>query len=203
MFYCLTGVGISLTIRAGVGVSSFNSLNVALAEGAHWTVGWVTAAMNALFLAVSIVPDRPKRPGRYALQAAAILCLGRVIDFFTYGAFGGLNPSGYAARLMLFTLGTTLAGASTGAVLSLEMLAFPIERACQQVALRAGWPFRRVRYGLDALFVSGSISLSAALRLPLFVREGTLISLFLLTASIGWTKKRCDRLAAGGFPRRA
>jgi uncharacterized membrane protein YczE len=200
LFYCLTGVGISLTIRAGVGVSSFNSLNVALAEGFHVTAGWVTVAMNGLFLVISIALDRPKRPGRYALQAAAILCLGRVIDLFTYGVFGSLSLASYPARLMLFVLGTVLGGASTGAVLSLEALAFPIERACQQVAERAGQPFRRVRYALDALFVTGSLALSLALKLPLFVREGTLISLFLLTASISAAKKACDRRARRACP---
>ncbi len=197
MFYCLTGVGISLTIKAGVGVSSFNSLNVALAGGLHLTVGAVTAALNGLFLVIYMALERPKHPSRYALQAAAVLCLGRVIDVFTYGVFGGLDPEGYAARLALFLAGTALAGASSGAVLGLEALAFPIESACLEVARRTGWPFRRVRYALDLLFVSGSVALSAALRLPLFVREGTLISLFLLTASISAAKAACDRLAAG------
>lgn len=198
IFYCLTGVGISLTVRAGIGVSSFNSLNVALAEGLNMTVGWVTAAMNGVFLLVTILLDRPKRPARYLPQAVAVLCLGRVIDFFTYAVFAGLDPAGYPARVMIFVLGTALGGASSGAVLGLETLAFPIEAACQLVARRADWPFRRARFAVDALFVAGSIALSISLGLPLFVREGTLISLLFLSPSIGFAKRCCDRMLARG-----
>ena len=202
-FYCLTGVGISLTIKAGVGVSSFNSLNVALAEGLNGTVGWVTAAMNGLFLVLYMTLDRFRHPARYALQAAAVLCLGRVIDVFNYNVFGGLVLSGYVSNLLLFALGSVLAGGSAGVVLGLEALAFPIESACQEVAKIIGWSFRKVRYALDVVFVTGSVVLSLALGLPLYVREGTLISLFLLTASISTAKKACDSLADKGFLHRA
>jgi uncharacterized membrane protein YczE len=194
IFYCLTGVGISLTVRAGIGVSSFNSLNVALAEGLDMTVGWVTAAMNGVFLLGTILMDRPRRPAKYLLQAVAVLCLGRVIDFFTYGVFAGLDPAAYPARVMIFIAGTALGGASSGAVLGLGTLAFPIEAACQLVARRVGWPFRRARFAVDALFVAGSVALSISLGLPFFIREGTLISLILLAPSIGLAKRFCDRM---------
>jgi uncharacterized membrane protein YczE len=160
------------------------------------TVGWVTAAMNGGFLLVTILLDQSRRPGRYLLQAVAVLCLGRVIDFFTYGVFAGLNPAGYPERVILFVLGTALGGASSGAVLGLETMAFPIEASCQLVARRMGWPFRRVRFALDVIFVAGSVALSISLGLPFFVREGTLISLMLLAPSIGFAKRCCDRMLA-------
>ncbi len=193
VFYCMTGIGISFTIKAEIGVSSFNSLNVALANVLHSKVGMVTAILNGLFLVSYMLLTKMKHPVRYFMQAVAVVCLGSVIDFFTYEAFGDLRVSGYFVQLLVFVLGTTIAGISTGMVLNLQSMVFPIEGACTKLAERMGAPFSRVRYGVDVLSVSGSLLLSLLFGLPLLVREGTVISLFLLTAAINLTKKTFEK----------
>ncbi|WP_050981821.1 hypothetical protein [Desulfitobacterium dehalogenans] len=74
-------------------------------------------------------------------------------------------------------------------VLNLEVMTFPIESACALLAEKTGVAFSRIRYGVDILSVAGSVLLSLIFSLPLFAREGTVISLFLLTAAISFTKK--------------
>ncbi len=49
-FYGISALGISLTIKAAVGVSSFNSLNVSLSTITGIKVGTITTAINLLFL---------------------------------------------------------------------------------------------------------------------------------------------------------
>ena len=49
IFYGLSAFGISLTIKAGVGVSSFNALNVTLATMSGIKVGTITTAINLGF----------------------------------------------------------------------------------------------------------------------------------------------------------
>lgn len=53
-FYTLSGIGISLTLKADIGVSSFNSLNVAIASISEIKVGTITILMNTLFLILFI-----------------------------------------------------------------------------------------------------------------------------------------------------
>ena len=48
-FYLISALGISLTIQAGVGVSSFNAFNVTFATLTHLKVGTVTTAINFAF----------------------------------------------------------------------------------------------------------------------------------------------------------
>ncbi|HHY27858.1 MAG TPA: hypothetical protein GX523_14150 [Desulfitobacterium dehalogenans] len=72
-------------------------------------------------------------------------------------------------------------------------MAFPIESACALLAEKTGAAFSRIRYGVDILSVAGSVLLSLIFSLPLFAREGTVISLFLLTAAISLTKKRYEK----------
>ncbi len=189
-------MGISLSIRAGIGVSSFNSLNLALSGSLGLTIGTITTALNALFLIVYMALDRFRNPARYALQAAASFFIGRVIDFFVYGAFARLAPDSYALRIALFVLGTLISGSSTGVILHLKSLSFPIESACAELAYRTGRSFKRYRYALDGVFVLSSLALSLALGLPFYVREGTVISMCLLTAVIGTSKRLCERWGA-------
>lgn len=195
MFYGLTGIGISLTIKAEVGVSSFNSLNMALAQVFQLKVGMVTIIMNGMFLMAYVVLSKFKYPVKYLIQAVAVICLGRVIDFFTYQVFGSFEVQGYLLQLSVFVLGTCVAGLATGMVLNLEVLAFPIESACALLAEKLGILFSHVRYEVDILSVTGSMLLSLGFSLPLFAREGTAISLFLLTAVISLTKKGYEKLA--------
>lgn len=194
LFYCLTGFGISATIKAAVGVSSFSSLNVAVSTVCGVSVGMVTMLVNLLFLLVYVILTRGKHPLKYLAIALAVVCLGWVIDFFTYHVLDSVTVESYAQRLMLFVAGTLTGGVSTGMVLNLQVLAFPIEITCAELARRTGLPFSRWRYGVDILSVSGSLLLSMAFRLPLFVREGTVISLLLLTMAISATKKVYERL---------
>ena len=141
-FYGISALGISLTIKAAVGVSSFNSLNVSLSTITGIKVGTITTAINLLFL---------------------VTC---------------------------FIIGTLISGLATGQVLRLNHLKFPIENFCQLMADRSRFSFKQYRYSVDVLCVIISIGLSTAFSFPLVVREGTAISLFLLSGAISWSRER-------------
>lgn len=71
--YLLIAFGISLTIKAAIGVSSFNALNVALSEWSHLEVGTVTGCLNSFFLVVSYLLDDKKSKKR--VQPDDLICL--------------------------------------------------------------------------------------------------------------------------------
>ncbi|MBP1043169.1 hypothetical protein I6N95_19300 [Vagococcus sp. BWB3-3] len=188
LFYTLTGLGISLSIIANIGVSSFNALNLSLAAITTIKIGTMTTMVNSLFLAVYILLTKGKRLSSYLIQAVSVLALGYVINFFVYNIFGQVVLTAYTSRLSLFVLGTLIGGFGTGMVLNLGVLAFPIESVCQFLAEKWQKPFASLRYGVDILSVALSLSFSL-FSSQLFVREGTLISLLLLSFTISLTKK--------------
>ncbi|SUN64822.1 Uncharacterised protein [Streptococcus sp. NCTC 11567] len=73
--YLLIAFGISLTIKAAIGVSSFNALNVALSEWSHLEVGTVTGCLNSFFLVVSYLLDDKKSKKEYSLIILSVCCL--------------------------------------------------------------------------------------------------------------------------------
>lgn len=57
LFYLLSAFGISLTLKANIGVTSFNSLNATLTELSQVKIGTITANLNFLFLICCILLD--------------------------------------------------------------------------------------------------------------------------------------------------
>lgn len=189
LFYTLTGFGISLSILADIGVSSFNALNLSLSELTTIKIGTMTTMVNGLFLVAYVLLTKGKFFSKYLIQAISVLALGYVINFFVYSIFSQVILTTYTSRLALFILGTLIGGFGTGMVLNLGVLAFPIESVCQFLALNWQKPFASLRYGVDILSVALSLTISLVSGRSLFVREGTLISLLLLSFTISLTKR--------------
>ncbi|EOL50076.1 YczE/YyaS/YitT family protein [Enterococcus caccae] len=191
-FYALSGIGISLTLKADIGVSSFNSLNVAIASTSNIKVGTITFLMNVFFLLLFILLSKQKQFLKYLLMFFSILCLGSIINFFSYTLLAPINLENYFFKMVIFVLGTCIAGFATGMVISIGILPFPIESVCIVLSDLTGYSFTKFRYGIDLFSVAASLILSSIYSLPIFVREGTLISLFLLSGVISFTKVHCE-----------
>ncbi|WP_291292775.1 hypothetical protein [Enterococcus sp.] len=195
VFYGISALGISLTIKAAVGVSSFNSLNVSLSTITGIKVGTITTAINLLFLVTCWGLDhghksRYQKWRNYLILVVALLFFGNLVNGILYGVLPKLTLPNHASQILCFTVGTLISGLATGQVLRLNHLKFPIENFCQLMADRSRFSFKQYRYGIDVLCVLTSIGLSTVFSFPLVVREGTVISLFLLSGAISWSRER-------------
>lgn len=188
-YYFISAIGISLTIKAGIGVSSFNSLNVALSNLTSVQVGTITTIVNLIFLAGCLMIDDHKKLSKYFLMLIATLSFGVVINFVYYSLFANLVLSNYLAKMLTFIIGIAVAGFGTGQVLRINLLTFPIESFCQLLASQTRRSFSYYRYLVDISCVSLSLAISLLYTLPIVVREGTVLSLLLLSGIIGYSKK--------------
>lgn len=192
-YYFISAVGISLTIKANVGVSSFNSLNVSIANLSTLQIGTVTTLLNISFLIGCVLLDKERSFPKYLLMLVAVMSFGEVINLVYYHLFSQFTIDSYLLNLILFLLGVVIAGFGTGQVLRLSLLKFPIESFCQLLAEKTSHSFSTYRYSVDIVCVSLSLILSFAFSLPVVVREGTIISLFLLSGVINWSKELFTR----------
>ncbi|WP_207941388.1 hypothetical protein DOK78_001131 [Enterococcus sp. DIV2402] len=188
IFYFISALGISMTIKATIGVSSFNSLNTALSGVLSLKIGTITSLINIGFLLVCWGMDTQKDKKQYLLMLFSLISFGEVINFMLYYLFSDITLISYGWRLFFFVLGTIIGGIGTGQVLRLDLLKFPIENFCLLISERTKNSFAFYRYSIDVICVILSLLLSYLFYLPLFVREGTIISLFLLSGSIGWSR---------------
>lgn len=188
-YYFISAMGISLTIKASIGVSSFNSLNVAISNLTGIQVGTITSLINALFLIGCLAVDANRNVRKYILMFTATVSFGYTINLFCYTFFHHLVFSSYLARVAIFLLGVFIAGFGTGQVLRINILTFPIETFCQLLANKTEWSFSSYRYSVDIICVILSLFISICFNLPVVVREGTIISLFLLSGIISFSRK--------------
>lgn len=75
VFYLVAALGISLTIKAQIGVSSFNALNITLSEWLHITIGNITGCLNGSFLIFSYLIDPKRNKKEYGLMILSIIFL--------------------------------------------------------------------------------------------------------------------------------
>lgn len=68
IFYFISALGISMTIKATIGVSSFNSLNTALSGVLSLKIGTITSLINIGFLLVCWGMDTQKDKKQYLLM---------------------------------------------------------------------------------------------------------------------------------------
>lgn len=187
-YYLLSAFGISLTLKAAIGVSSFNSLNATLAELSQVKIGTITAGSNLLFMIGCWLLDSQRKLKNYLTMGIALLFFGSTINLFTYFIFPLFTLHSYLMKCLLFILGTIIAGIGTGKVLNYQILKFPIETFCLLLAERTDRHFKFYRYGVDLSCILTALFLTFSFDLTLMVREGTLISFLLLSPVIAWSK---------------
>ncbi|MBS4750609.1 hypothetical protein GMA11_05675 [Granulicatella sp. zg-ZJ] len=193
IFYLISALGISLTIKANIGVSSFNALNVAVSDVTQIKVGTVTTGINFFFLSMCVFLDKQRTIKKYVLMIVSLICFGNVVNIILYSILANVHITIYPLQILTFILGTIIGGIGTGRVLYYGTLKFPIETLCQLLEAKTKLSFSFYRYSIDVVSVILSLGLSFYYHLPLYVREGTIISLFLLSSVIHWANSNFQK----------
>ena len=188
LFYIVSSFGISLTIKANVGVSSFNSMNLAISNASNIKVGTITTIFNILFLIAYMYLTKFSYKKKYLIQALSLMMFGTFINFFTYNLMGNLLIENYIFRLIMITAGTSIGGLAVGMIISYNTITFPIENLCLEISERSKFTFVKLRYSIDIISIVISIIVSLSWNLPLYVREGTILSLLILSSAMDFTK---------------
>lgn len=188
-FYMLSAFGISLSIIANVGVSSYNSMNLAIANASDIKIGTITIFFNSGFLLLYMLLSQFSYKYKYLVQAVSVLMFGVLINFFTYDVLDGITGLHYLHRLALISMGTIIGGLSIGMIVHYNVITFPLESTCLKLSELTGIAFVKLRYLVDLLSITVSIIVSTMNHLPLYVREGTIISMLLLSASMNVSKE--------------
>lgn len=188
VFYTFSAFGISLTIKASIGVSSFNSMNLAIANAYDIKIGSVTIVFNMIFLAGYMFMTKFKNKQKYIIQAISVLFFGILINSFTYTLLANFHPSNYLQSIFIMSIGTIISGLSVGMIINYDQITFPLESLCIEISKISSIAFIKLRYFVDIISVLVSISLSLIYKMPIFVREGTLISMFLLSYAMNLPK---------------
>ena len=198
LLYLVSAFGISLGVIANVGVSSYNSMNLAIATASGIKIGTATIIFNSIFLILYMCLTKFYEKPKYVIQAIAVFMFGGLINFFTYKVLGGINDLSYPQSLLLIALGTMIGGSAIGGIIYYNVITFPLESLCVKLSEMSELTFVKIRYMVDVICIVISMSMSLIYVLPFYVREGTLISMVILSYAMNFSKNTFEKYGKTG-----
>lgn len=193
IFYIISALGVSLGIVANIGVSSYNSMNLAVATMSDIKVGTITIFFNITFLLIYMILTKFSEKYKYLIQGISVFMFGIFVNYFTYNILSGLSSLGYIQRVLLFSGGTVISGLSIGIIIYYNIITFPLENVCIKISQITKISFMKLRYLVDIFSLIISVGISMVGELPIYVREGTIISMFILSLSINLAKDYAEK----------
>lgn len=185
--FLLLGFGISLQIKAGIGQSMFNAFSMLLAKLVPIEIGTMINLLNLLFFIIYLfIKSSPLRL-QDLIQIIATMVNGYVINLFTYTILNHIVIEYYYLRVCTFLLGLLLSSFSLGAIIAMEIIRFPLEGLCIVLSEKLKCNLTRVRMYFDCFFLISTLLFTLFNNQTLYIREGTIISFFLLSKLMGFS----------------
>lgn len=173
-------LGISLSIRANMGISPISSLPYVVSLGVPLTVGILTIFLHAGFLSVEYLLMRREFTIMHLLQLGAAVVFGVFIDG-TLAITTWLIPGSYPGQWALLVASCVLLGIGICFEVAPNVLMMASEGMITAAVRRFRVEFGTVKIMVDATFVITSILLSLLMFSTIYgIREGTIVSAVLV-----------------------
>lgn len=172
----LAAFGISLQMKAAIGLAPFDAMNQSLAFAFDIRVGDVVTFIQLLFVGLQIVMLRKETNWKVFLQIFVGAVLGQFVNLFFYTILGNFTVESYFLKVLLLLFGAAWVPIFLGAVMVLDLVTMPIESFSMVFANKFNRPFGRVRQIVDIVCLVIAVSVSLLFNEPFTIREGTIIS---------------------------
>jgi len=183
--FTLFSLGVSLQIKGNIGQAMFNAFSMLLADLSQIEIGTMINLFNIVFFVIYIYLKPSRLDLKDLMQFAAILANGYLINLFTYSLLSNIELQTYSMRVLIFMLGMIIAPLGLGAILAMGIVSFPLESLCMVLSQKRKWSLTKVRLGFDIFFLVSTLLLTLITKETLYIREGTLISILLLSKLMG------------------
>lgn len=140
---------------------------------------------NFLCIFVQVAILRRKFKPIQLLQIPVCILLGLIVNFMLYEVYSNFTINTYWMNVGLLILGYIVSAFAVGMVMVLDIVTFALEGACMAVSGVTGKKFHVLRQGVDVVSILLVIIIVIITDVPLAVREGTIIGMFLFGPMMG------------------
>ncbi len=180
----LAGCGAALSLKAAIGVSAWDALTQTFSDLIHIKVGTMGMILNCSCIVGQIIILKKDFKPIQLLQAVVSIILGSVINFMLYDVYT-FELTAYWQNIALLILAYILMSMLVGAVMTLNIVTFALEGLCMALERITPFEFAKIRQAVDVISIILCFILSFALKLPLAVREGTVIGMIMFAPLMG------------------
>ena len=185
----IVGAAAALTMKADIGLGSWDALTMSLAMISGIRVGTIGMTLNISCALLQIILMKRDYKPILLLQLVYSWLLGLTVNLFYYDIFASLTFSSYIMRLLALLAGTVILAFAVGLTMSSGMVGYPLEGSCLQVGKKINRPFAKVRQDVDFICIFIILILYFFFDGPLSIREGTVIFAVLFGPLMGWNMK--------------
>lgn len=193
----ILSLGVALSVKSGLGVTSVNSIPYALSLIFSADMGMFTAGLYILFVLIQALILRKDFRAKFLFEIPCSLLFGGMVDLSNLILTCFPDPTHYIVRLLLLAL--SIFGVALGVYLycSVELVPLPGDGVILVLSQKSGMKFHNVKILFDCtlVIISAAISLIFLGKL-ISVREGTVISSLLIGVIVGLLTKILDEKKA-------
>jgi len=190
MFVIMVGFGAALTLKAAIGVGAWDAKVATIASIMNVQIGTMVIVANSFMVLVQILILRKGFKKLQLLQVLATFIMGNIINFVLYTLLVDFEINNYFMRLAVYLGGIVLIAFAVGAVMTINLIPFPVEGACQAMSKKTGLKFAFLRQMLDVVAVLSTIALTFIFSQNLIIREGTIIGVLIFGPLMGFFMKQ-------------
>lgn len=196
----IMSLGIAMTVHARIGTTPISAIPLVLSYATPFTLGQYTVAINVVLLIAQIIILRRDIEPIQLLQLPAAFVFGAACDLSVH-LLRGIQPDGYPWQALYSVLGSVVLGIGVWIQVSPRVLALAGDGISIAVAKVTGREFGSVKMVIDTLLVLMAAVLALILLGGLIgVREGTIVSSFLVGFVVRFLQRRVAWPAALGRP---
>lgn len=184
----LAGCGAALSLKAAIGVSAWDALTQTFSDFIHIKVGTMGMILNCSCIVGQIIILKKDFKPIQLLQAVVSIILGSVINFMLYEVYT-FELSAYWQNVALLVLAYIMMSILVGAVMTLNIVTFALEGLCMALERITPFEFAKIRQAVDVISIILCFILTFTLKLPLAVREGTVIGMIMFAPLMGYFMK--------------
>ncbi len=170
----------ALTTKAGIGTyASWDSVSLNMSQITGMKVATFSIILNILCVASQMIVLRKEFTVRLFLQLPYAIVYGSLTNYFYYHVLV-FEFHSYVFRLLACIASIIGVGMALGFLASLGIVGMPIETTSGIFSNRFQIDYGVLRISFDVACTVVSLLLSLVFKLPLAIREGTILALFLL-----------------------
>lgn len=175
----MTGVGASIGLKAAIGVGAWDALSVSVSGVIEMKVGTFSMLMNISCVFLQLLILRKEFKIKHVLQVGVAVLLGYVVNFMMYEVLSTFTVESYWMRMVLLILSCIVCAASVSLIMAINVITFPLESCCIEIAKRLNKKFGTIRQLVDIISIVAALAVSFFLQESITVREGTILLMIL------------------------
>lgn len=191
----ILGIGFfaALQMKLNIGIGPWDGMGRSISYVTNLRVGDVSILLSVSIVFLTLLLLKRDFKLKHILTLLVGILLGQIINYFFYTFFAELVIESYVMKLIVFVLSVVLMAVAVSIVQTSRFISLPLESFCQEFGDRNGKSFAFVRQVVDVFSVITIIALTLLLKVPLTLREGTIISMVIFGPITGVVMPRLTR----------